>query len=595
MNKKTIYRVASLVMTLVMILGNTIHPQAATPVAQTTAPSIYWGALVDGKVPSSTNLQGVFNTFETRSRKKMSIIHWGQPWVMSNGTWGEFQTTYFQNVRNHGSIPMLNWTSWRLGAGVNQSSFQLRDIYAGNYDSYIRRWATAAKNWGHPFFLRFNHEMNGWWYPWGEGKLANGAIVNGNSAGDFARAWRHVHRIFEAVGATNVTWVWSPNHMSTSSQYPSLSTLYPGNDYVDWTGLSAYNKYSSWIALNPLLTGSSGITYLKNSYSALVTVAPSKPMMLGEWASVEAGDGGTKKAAWIRDALVTQIPSNFPRIKAVVWFNWDVDTGKTYPIESSWAATDAWARAIASTKYAANQYANLNTSPIPPLSALSIGSTAAETAESFIDTPDLTLIESMEVDDTPTESEQPEITFSDITPEHWAYSFIEQLYAAGMIEGCGAEPLQYCPDDAVTRAQLAVVLGRATHGATFVPAKVGDSASFDDVPPDHWAADFIRQSMTDGLMMGCKGGGYCPEAPVTRAEIAVFLLRFKYGAGYAPPEVGEGTGFGDVPPDHWAAAWIKQSVAEGIATGCGESSYCPDAPITRAELAVYLGRTFGSP
>ena len=152
MSKKTIYRIASLVMTLVMILGNTIHPQAATPVAQTTAPSIYWGALVDGKVPSSTNLLGVFNTFETRSRKKMSIIHWGQPWVMSNGTWGEFQTTYFQNVRNHGSIPMINWTSWRLGAGVNQSSFQLRDIYAGTYDSYIRRWATAAKNWGHPFF-----------------------------------------------------------------------------------------------------------------------------------------------------------------------------------------------------------------------------------------------------------------------------------------------------------------------------------------------------------------------------------------------------------------------------------------------------------
>src|SRR5688500_17235536 len=108
MNKKTIYRIASLVMALVMILGSTIHTQEATPVAQTTGPSIYWGALVDGKVPSSTKLQGVFNSIETLSRKKMSIIHWGQPWVMPNGTWGEFQTTYFQNDRNHGSIPMLN-------------------------------------------------------------------------------------------------------------------------------------------------------------------------------------------------------------------------------------------------------------------------------------------------------------------------------------------------------------------------------------------------------------------------------------------------------------------------------------------------------
>src|SRR5512141_203933 len=125
MNNKTISKIASLVMALVMILGNTVHTQAAT------SPSIYWGALVDGKVPSSTNLQGVYSTFETRSKKKMSIIHWGQPWMMSDGSWGEFQSSYFTNVRNHGSIPMINWSSQKLGAGINQSNFQLRDIYNG--------------------------------------------------------------------------------------------------------------------------------------------------------------------------------------------------------------------------------------------------------------------------------------------------------------------------------------------------------------------------------------------------------------------------------------------------------------------------------
>jgi mannan endo-1,4-beta-mannosidase len=380
MKSKTIYQLVSLVMALVMILGNTLPTQAA-PVAQTTGPSIYWGAMVDGKVPSSTNLQEVFATFETRSKKKMSIIHWGQPWMMSDGSWGEFQTTYFQNVRNHGSIPMLNWASWRLGGGVNQSNFQLRDIYAGTYDTYLRRWATAAKNWGHPFFLRFDHEMNGWWYPWGEGKLSNGTIVNGNSAGDFVKAWRHVHGIFQSVGATNVTWVWAPNHMSTSGRYPALSTLYPGDGYVGWTGLSAYNKYSTWAGLNPLLTGSSGMTWFKNSYNTLLTVAPTKPMMMAETASIEAGDGGTKKAAWIKDALTTQIPINFPKIKAVVWMNWAVN-GQTYPIQSSQAATDAWANWIGSTKYAANRYASLNTSPIPPPAALTLSGASEVLADS---------------------------------------------------------------------------------------------------------------------------------------------------------------------------------------------------------------------
>src|SRR5215216_2153892 len=369
MKDKKLYHIVSLIMALVMILGSTIHTQAATaPVAEaiTTGPSIYWGALVNGKVPSTTNLQGVFATFETRSGKKMSIIHWGQPWMMGDGSWGEFQTTYFTNVRNHGSIPMINWNSWRLGSGVNQPDFQLRDVYGGRYDTYLRRWATAAKNWGHPFFLRFDHEMNGWWYPWGEGKLSSGAIVNGNSPGDYVKAWRHVHDIFTSVGATNVTWVWAPNHISTSTRYPALSSLYPGDAYADWTGLSVYNKYPTWLGLDPLLTGSGGITWLKNSYNMLLNIAPNKPMMLAEWASIEAGDGGAKKAAWIRDALTTQIPTNFPKIKAVVWFNWAVD-GKTYTIQSSQAATDAWAAGIASTKYAANRYATLNTSPIPPL------------------------------------------------------------------------------------------------------------------------------------------------------------------------------------------------------------------------------------
>lgn len=378
MNNRKIYHIAGVVMALVMILGTTIRIQAA-PLAQTSYPSIYWGAMVNGDCPSSTNLQGEFNTFETRSGKRMAIIHWGQPWMLRDGSWGEFQTTYFDNVRNHGSIPMINWASQKLGAGTNQSDFQLRDIYNGNYDTYIRRWATDARIWGHPLFLRFNHEMNGWWYPWGEGKTSTGAIVNGNTSGDYVKAWRHVHDIFVSVGATNVTWVWAPNQIGNSSNYASLSTLYPGDAYVDWTALDIYNKYDTWLGLDPLLSASGGITWLKDSYNLVLNVAPNKPMMLAEFASIEAGDGGAKKAAWITDALTVQIPTNFPRIKAVVYMNWDINSGKTYPIESSQAATNAWAAGIGSGRYASNQYANLNISPIPAL-AVSTAPTLTPTA-----------------------------------------------------------------------------------------------------------------------------------------------------------------------------------------------------------------------
>jgi hypothetical protein len=155
MKSNTIHQIASLVMAFVMILGNTIHTQAMPVTA--AGPSIYWGALVNADVPSSTNMQGSFHTFETRSGKKMSIIHWGQPWKLRDGSWGEFQTSYFSNVRNHGSIPMVNWGSHRLGTGATDASFQLRDIYNGAYDAYIKRWATDARKWGHPFFLKGNY------------------------------------------------------------------------------------------------------------------------------------------------------------------------------------------------------------------------------------------------------------------------------------------------------------------------------------------------------------------------------------------------------------------------------------------------------
>jgi hypothetical protein len=77
--------------------------------------------------------------------------------------------------------------------------------------------------------------------------------------------------------------------------------------------------------------------------------------------------------------------------------------------------------------------------------------------------------------------------------------------------------------------------------------------------------------------------------------MAVFLLRAKYGASYNPPAVGSTTGFADVPPTYWAAAWIKQLVAEGITSGCGAATYCPDAPVTRAQMAVFLVKTFNLP
>ena len=192
-------------------------------------------------------------------------------------------------------------------------------------------------------------------------------------------------------------------------------------------------------------------------------------------------------------------------------------------------------------------------------------------------------------------SDQPPV-FSDVPDSYWAASFIERLYNSGVTGGCSTNPtLAYCPDNTVTRAQMAVFLLKSMHGAGFNPPLVGDSTGFGDVATSHWAAPWIKQLALEGITGGCGNGNYCPESPVTRAQMAVFLLKAKNGSGYAPPLIGDGSGFTDVPDNYWAAVWIKQLAADGITGGCGAGVYCPESPVTRAQMAVFIVKTFGLP
>ena len=186
------------------------------------------------------------------------------------------------------------------------------------------------------------------------------------------------------------------------------------------------------------------------------------------------------------------------------------------------------------------------------------------------------------------DDEYPLGRFDDVRPDHWAFTFVEAIARAGITSGCGNN--NYCPADAVTRAQMAVFLERGMRGSGYGPPAAAGSV-FLDVAPNDFAASFIEQLAADGITAGCGNGNYCPDDVVTRDQMAVFLLRAKYGSGYSPPAA---TGvFGDVPLSHWSVHWIEQLAAEGITAGCGSGNYCPDAEVTRDQMAVFLVRTFG--
>ena len=182
-------------------------------------------------------------------------------------------------------------------------------------------------------------------------------------------------------------------------------------------------------------------------------------------------------------------------------------------------------------------------------------------------------------------------TFPDVPFPYWAHIWIQRLYKAEITAGCGNG--NYCPEGTVTRDQMAVFLLKAKHGSSYVPP--APTGVFQDVPTDYWAAAWIEQLAAEGITSGCSTSPkkYCPTTPVTRDQMAVFLLKAKHGSNYVPPSP---TGvFQDVPTDYWAAAWIEQLAAEGITAGCGGGNYCPTTPVTRDQMAVFLVKNFNLP
>jgi len=184
-------------------------------------------------------------------------------------------------------------------------------------------------------------------------------------------------------------------------------------------------------------------------------------------------------------------------------------------------------------------------------------------------------------------------TFGDVDADYWAWEPIESLFVAGITGGCTTVPLNYCPDSTVTRAQMAVFLLKSMHGKSYAPPAVGASTGFSDVVTNYWAAAWIKQLAAEGITGGCGSGNYCPDSTVTRAQMAVFLLKAKHGSSYTPPNA---TGvFSDVSIGYWADKWIERLSAEGATSGCGVGIYCPDADVTRAQMAIFLVKTFNLP
>lgn len=304
--------------------------------------AIHWGALISDQINGRQVPwhMGGASALEEMLGRRMSLIHFMAPFshCSEEGDCShyEFPRREMQTIRRHGAVPFFSWSSQAIPSTMDQPDYQLSDVIAGRYDGFIRDWARDARRWGKPFYLRFNWEMNGEWFPWAEG-------VNGNRPGEFVRAWRHVHDIFAEVGATNPIWVWCPN-VDFEDSLRDLSSVYPGHAYVEWTCLDGYNsgtnpnKRDRWRTFDQL--------YERTYREIVEKIAPRKPMVIGEIASTEHGGS---KARWIAEMLQA-LPRDYPKIRGLVWFD-KFENGVDWPIETSESALSAFARGIGRPAY----------------------------------------------------------------------------------------------------------------------------------------------------------------------------------------------------------------------------------------------------
>lgn len=284
-------------------------------------------------VTTSRGLGSEFDKFAATSGRLPNLIQVTAGWESDN-----YQPWFTERIANRGAMPLISWEPWDSARESTvdqqrseQPEYALERIIAGDFDAYIDDWATNLAEWGEPVGLRFAHEMNGYWYPWAEGR-------NGNAEGSYVDAWRYVHDRFTAAGADNVLWVWSPNVTYEGSTL--IAPLYPGDDYVDWVGMVGYFGHGSDIPVAyPTFDQLFG-----NTLEQLAALSD-KPVLITETGATERGGF---KAEWITHMLDEIAASD--RVLGFIWF--DVDKETDWRITSSPESAEAFREAAADPRWA---------------------------------------------------------------------------------------------------------------------------------------------------------------------------------------------------------------------------------------------------
>ena len=283
----------------------------AVPAGASAGRDVTFGAWSPGS-PFGGKVRTI-NALERRIQRRVKIVNWFQDWGVDANHFRWNVKKAVRGIRRSGRVPMLTWEPYKPGPWEAYSNSAIAN---GAYDNYLRFWARGLKRLNRPVYIRFAHEFNGNWYPWG-------GPVNGNSVASFKRMWRHVVDVMRGAGARNVRWVWSPIDQDPQGA-PRFERYYPGRGYVDVLGVSGFN----WGASTPEFGGWESFKQIfKKPYKRLRRLGP-QPIWVTEVGS--STDGGNKRK-WVRRMFKTA--RRWDRMKAIVWYDQDK--------ERDWSAANA--------------------------------------------------------------------------------------------------------------------------------------------------------------------------------------------------------------------------------------------------------------
>jgi glycosyl hydrolase family 26 len=216
---------AAIIAVAAIALGITLYnksadPTGPLPVHLPPASASYLGVYAEGLPASYSEV----TAFTNATGANPDIVMYYSGWFVP------FPAVFAATTANHGAVPLVQ---------MDPDHVKDAAIASGRYDGYLSSYAEAVRAYGHPVILSFGHEMNGNWSPWG---------YTHTSPVAFVAAWRHIVNLFRALGARNVTWLWTVNIINDarSGTIDGLDQWWPGSSYVTWVGIDGYYLKPNW-------------------------------------------------------------------------------------------------------------------------------------------------------------------------------------------------------------------------------------------------------------------------------------------------------------------------------------------------------------